>query len=108
MKYYEEDKLAHLERAKAYVENREGTYTSYAREHKIARTTFHQWMKTFGSDTQMQQKKETNLLVRVGKPLFSVGKEQKFVIEYYGSRIEVNSTENLIALLKGIRIAGSI
>ncbi len=108
MKYNDEDKLAHLERAKAYVKNREGSYTSYAREHGIARTTFHQWMQTFGSDTQMQRRKEANSFVRVGKPLSSVTEEQKFMIEYYGSRIEVNSTDNLVALLKGIRIAGSI
>lgn len=108
MNYYEEDKLAHVKRAKAYVENREGTYTSYAREHGIARTTFHQWMQTFVSDTQMQRSKEAKPLVRVGKPISPVTEEQKFVIEYYGSRIEVNSTDNLVALLKGIRIAGSI
>lgn len=108
MKYYKEDKLAHLEKAKTYVENREGSYTSYAREHGIARTTFHQWMHAFASDTQTQRREESKALVRVGKPIPPVAKEQEFVIEYYGSRIEVNSTDNLVALLKGIRIAGSI
>jgi len=62
------DTLAHLERAQAYVDNREGSYASYAREHGIAITTFHQWMQAFGSDTQMQQRKETKSFVKVGKP----------------------------------------
>lgn len=108
MKYYIEDKLAHLERAKAYVENREGTYTSYAREHGIARTTFHQWMQAFGSDTQTQQKKERKALVKVGKPVPPVPEAQKFIVDYYGSRIEVNSENDLVVLLRGIRIAASI
>lgn len=105
MNYSTEEKIAHLDKARAYVENGKGSYTSYAREHGVARTTLHQWLHVFGFTTGKQNKKT---LVKLGKPNLAVIKEPCIEVDYYGSKIVVNSQNDLVALLKGIRIAESI
>jgi transposase-like protein len=108
MRYTMEEKLAHLKNAEACIENRRGTYTSYAREHGIARTTFHQWTQLFDSSKPVKDCTQKTSLVNLGRPMMPITEKQKFVVDYYGSRIEVSSTDNLVELLKGIKRASAI
>lgn len=109
MHYYTaEEKLAHLDRAKAQVEKGEGSFASYARERGLARTTFQKWMRTYGYGYGKGKKGPDTGLVRLGNPLPLPSGGQRFVVEYYGSRIEVGSTGDLVELLKGIKKASSI
>ena len=105
MNYSTEEKLAHLDKARTYVKNGKGTYTSYAREHGVARTTLHQWLRAFGVTKGTQKGKS---LVKLGKPNIAINKEQSIRVNYYGSKIVVSSQNDLVALLKGIKIAESI
>jgi len=107
MRYTREEKLAHLGKAKAFVENGKGTYTSYARKNSIARTTFHQWTQLFDSSKPVQDCTQKTSLVNLGRPMMPITEKQKFVVDYYGSRIEVSSTDNLVELLKGIKRASA-
>jgi len=103
--YSTEEKLAYLDNARAYVKNGKESYTSYTREHGVARTTLHQWLRVFGFTTGTQNKKA---LVKLGKPNLAVIKEQCIEVNYYGSKIVVSSQNDLVTLLKGIKIAESI
>jgi len=108
MRYTIEEKLAHLQRAKTFVNEGKGTYTAYAKANGVPRTTFHQWIHVFGPNKPAQQGQTSKSpLVNLGKPLPPVTGEQKFVIDYYGSRIEVNSEDTLVELLKGIKRAST-
>ncbi len=42
--YSVKEKLAHVEQAKAYIKEGKGTYSSYAKEAGVPRTTFHSWL----------------------------------------------------------------
>jgi transposase-like protein len=104
MKYTKEDKVAFLEKAKNYVERGAGSYASYTRECGISRSSFYKWMRSYGCCDGDDDKSEPNrVLVNLGKPLPLPSREQQFVVNYYGSRIEVSSTNDLVILLKGIK-----
>lgn len=109
-KYTKEEKLAHLEKAKANIERGIGSFNSYARDAGISRSAFYKWVHTFGYGEKDEDANELGKsLVNLGKPLQPNPPEaQEFVVHYYGSSIEVNSQSNLVALLKGIRSAESI
>jgi hypothetical protein len=109
MVYTEEEKLAHVERAKVYVEKGEGSYTAYAREARVPRTTFHKWLHRVYPETRIKKAKASERsLVNLGKPGKDSTGRGTFLVEYYGSRIEVSSTGDLAELLKGIKEASSI
>ncbi|HAF84921.1 MAG TPA: hypothetical protein DCG32_00830 [Sphaerochaeta sp.] len=106
--FTEKEKLAHLEKAKANMKRGTGSFRSYAMDSGIPRSTFYKWAHAYGYCEDTQENEPDKGLVSLGKPVPFVNKELTFVVDYYGSRIEVNSEKNLVALLKGIRIAGSI
>ena len=108
MRYTKEEKLAHVEKAKVFIKNGGGSYTSYARENDIARTTFYQWTLDFGSSKPAKDRASGSSLVNLGKPAMPIIEKQSFVVDYYGSRIEVSSTDKLVELLKGIKKASVI
>lgn len=69
MVYTEEEKLAHVERAKVYVEKGEGSYTAYAREAGVPRTTFHKWLHRVYPETRIKKARASERsLVNLGKP----------------------------------------
>jgi hypothetical protein len=84
-----------------------GSYASYTRECGISRSSFYKWMPSYGCCEGDEDKSEPNRgLVNLEKPLPLPSLEQQFVVNYYGSRIEVNSTNDLVSLPKGIKAAG--
>ena len=109
-KYTKEEKLAHLEKAKTNIEKGIGSLNSYAIDSGISRSSIYKWAHTFGyAEKDTTSNESSKNLVNLGKPVQqSLPEKQKFVVNYYGSRIEVSSQSNLVALLKGIRIAESI
>jgi len=109
-KYTTEEKLAHLEKAKANIEKGIGSFNSYAIDSGISRSSIFKWAHTFGyAEKDDDANTSGKSLINLGKPVLQKPKQEHvFVVNYYGSRIEVNSQSNLVVLLKGIRIAESI
>jgi transposase-like protein len=107
--YTTEDKLAHVERAKAYVKEGKGTYSSYAREAGVPRTTFHSWLHNLVPDGSMKPRTPTpqSGIVKLGKPVMQDAREGRFLVGYYGSSIEVGTTQDLVELLRSIKQASS-
>jgi transposase-like protein len=48
MKYTDEEKLIHLQKARAFGESGSGTFTSYARECGVSRSAFCKWVRAYG------------------------------------------------------------
>lgn len=106
--FTEKEKLAHLEKAKANMKRGTGSFRSYAMDSGIPGSTFYKWVHAYGYCEDTQESEPDKALVKVWKPVPPVPEAQKFVVDYYGSRIEVNSENDLVVLLRGIRIAASI
>jgi len=106
MKYSKAEIQAHLEKAKVLVERGAGSYTSYAREHGVPKTTFHQWLKAAVDTTTKRSRPSERSIVKLGK-LAPVVERQTIIVDYYGSRIEMGTTQDLVELLKGVRKASS-
>lgn len=104
--YTEKEKLAHLERAKAAMEQGTGSFHSYADEAGISRSTFYKWVHAYGyAESDKKGNGPAMAFINLGKPVPKpTFGEQKLVVQYCGSRIEVSLPESLLALLKGIRI----
>jgi len=105
-----EEKLAHVEQAEAYIKEGKGTYSSYAREAGVPRTTFHKWLHDLFPDGSKKPRTPNtqNGIVKLGKPVMHDSGNVKFLVDYYGSKIEVGTTHDLVELLRSIRKAGSI
>lgn len=108
--YTVEEKLAHVEQAEAYIKEGKGTYSSYAREVGVPRTTFHKWLHDLFPDGSKKPRTPNpqNGIVKLGKPVMHDTAKVKFLVDYYGSKIEVGTTNDLVELLRSIRKAGSI
>lgn len=106
--FTEKEKLAHLEKAKANMKRGTGSFCSYAMDFGIPRSTFYKWIHAYGYCEDTQESEPDMGLVSLGKPVPIANGELTFVVDYYGSRIEVNSANSLVTLLKGIRKAASI
>jgi hypothetical protein len=107
--YTKKEKLAHPEKAKAKMKSGMGSFRSYAIASGIGSSTFYKWRHAYGYCEGDKDKNEPNRgLVNLGKTLPIPSMEQRFVVNYYGSRIEVSSANDRVALLKGIRIEGFI
>ncbi|MDD3058344.1 MAG: hypothetical protein PHY87_11390 [Sphaerochaeta sp.] len=107
MKYSRVEKQEHVERAKARVEKKEDSFASYAKRSGISRSAFYKWLREYGSTHTSERQASDGGMVNLGKPRASAVEKQPFIVEYYGSKIEVSSTNDLVALLKGIRKASS-
>ena len=107
--YSMQEKKAHVEHAKAYVMEGKGTYSSYAREAGVPRTTFHKWLHDLLPDGVKKPRTQNpeNGIIKLGKPMTHDAGSGKFMVDYYGSRIEVGTTQDLVELLKGIRKASA-
>ena len=104
------EKLAHLERAKTLIKQGTGSFHSYADAAGISRSTFYKWAHAYGYvEDEKKKNGQTMAFINLGKPLLKpTSGEQKLVVQYYGSRIEVSLPDSLLTLLKGIRIEGFI
>lgn len=107
--YTGEEKLAHVEQAEAYVKEGKGTYSSYAREAGIPKTTFSKWLHKVLPDesTKAPTPTEEKGMVKLGKPVMPATGRAKFQVEYYGCRIEVGTTHDLVELLRSIKRAST-
>ena len=106
--YTKEEKLAHLEKAKANMKRGTGSFASYAKDAGISKSTFYKWAHAYRYLEDVKESGPDLGLVSLGKPVPFTTEEHKFVVNYYGSRIEVNSTDHLVELLKGIKRASAI
>jgi len=105
--YTEKEKLAHLERAKAAMEKRTGSFSSYADDAGISRSTFYKWVHAYGyAESDKKGNGPSMAFVNLGKPMpkNTASGNQKLVVQYCGFRIEVSLPDSLLELLKGIRV----
>ncbi|MDD4039318.1 MAG: hypothetical protein PHF06_13130 [Sphaerochaeta sp.] len=102
------EKLAHLDKAKAAMENGTGSFHSYAKENGISRSTFYKWAHTHGYSEDSEQYKPSTPFVKLGKqPEQQESESRKLVLSGFGARIEIILPGSLLALLQGIRIESS-
>jgi transposase-like protein len=101
--YTEKEKLAHLERAQAARERGTASFRSYADAVGISRSTFYKWVHAhgYGDDKPIKKEKPVMAFVNLGKPSQKRAcLEQRFVVAFCGSKIEVSLPNSLLALLK--------
>jgi hypothetical protein len=109
--YTEKEKLAHLEQAQTAREKGTGSFHSYADAVGISGSTFYKWVHAhgYGEDKPKKREKPAAAFVSLGKPSQARAcGEQKLVVDFCGSRIEVTVPGSLLELLKGLRIESSI
>jgi hypothetical protein len=106
--YTHEEKVAHIERARVYVGAGKGSYSSYAREAGVPRTTFHKWLHDLFPDENKKTSTSKPNLVNLGKPVIPGTINGTFVVDYYGAKITVKTTHDLVELLKSIKKASII
>lgn len=106
--YTMKEKLAHLDKAKAAMENGTGSFHSYAKENGISRSTFYKWAHTHGYSEDSEQYKPSTPFVKLGKqPEQQESESRKLVLSGFGARIEIILPGSLLALLQEIRIESS-
>jgi transposase-like protein len=107
--YTREEKLAHVQQAEAYIKEGKGTYSSYAREVGVPRTTFHSWLHDLFPDGSRKPSTPTpqSGMVKLGKPVMQDARKGRFLVGYYGSSIEVGTTQDLVELLRSIKQAST-
>lgn len=65
--YTMKEKLAHLDKAKAAMENGTGSFHSYADANGISRSTFYKWVHVHGYCEDSQKSKPGIPFVNLGK-----------------------------------------
>lgn len=106
--YTTKEKMVHAEQAEVYVKEGKGTYSSYAREAGIPRTTLHKWIHdVFSSRESKNSRMSEHGIIKLGKPMVHSTSTGRFSVDYYGATIEVRTSHDLVELLKSIKKAST-
>lgn len=111
--YTLEEKLQHLKNADKFVRSGKGSQRAYAICAGIPLTTYYQWSRKYSNEAHISQNirktSPNQKMVAIGKPQSKyIASGNHVTVEFYESKIDVHSVEQLVTVLKAIKQTATI